>query len=112
MPSVMRKAEARASPSPIQPTTAHQLQARDIYDGRWINILFHSQSLRLQNTSLVVDFRAVAPGTKIKHTRKMMMPGAMRSMIVPSHVGTVSGSLCGKEMSKSMGENGRLYGGS
>jgi len=91
MPSVMRKALARASASPIQP-------------------VFHSQSLRRHINDFGVPLPNVGPGTKRRLTKKMMTAGTTRETITSTVVEMVSFSLKGKEMLASTGENGRRFG--
>ena len=86
-PSVKKKAEARASPSPIHP-------------------VFHSQSLIPKVLDLGVPFCIVGPGTKITDTNKIIIAGATRLIMTNTGVDILS-SVKGYEISKSCGEKGR-----
>lgn len=84
-------AVASESASPIQP-------------------VFHSHSFLLQMSDFAVPRLAVGPGTKMMDTTKTMAAGIMRAMRTKSHVGIVSCSSNGYDMSRLTGENGRLKG--
>jgi hypothetical protein len=89
MPCVIRKAVASESARPIQP-------------------MFSSHSFLRQMSALGVPLLAVGPGTKTKHTTKMMAAGATSVTRMRSHVGMVSWCWNGYEMLRSTGEKGRL----
>lgn len=75
-PSVRKKADASAIPSPIQP-------------------VFHSQSLILKVSDLDVLFPIVGPGTKIIDTKKIITAGATRLTMTKTTVEILSFSTYG-----------------
>lgn len=62
---------------------------------RPIHAVFHSQAFLRQMSAFGVPRLAVGPGTKIRHTTKVMKAGAMSAMRTRSHVGMVSLNSCG-----------------
>ena len=84
-------AVARERASPIQP-------------------VFNSHSFRLHISDFGVPLLAVGPGTKIKQTKKIITPGAIKEQSMRSHVGIVSWCSKGKDIERSTGENGRWKG--
>ena len=77
-PSVMRKAEARATPSPIQ-------------------AVFHSHIFLRQMSALGVECGIVGPGTKSREIRAVITPGATTETTMSTPTETVS-PWSGKEM--------------
>lgn len=88
MPCVMRKATVRERPRPNHP-------------------VFSSHSLRRHINERGVFLFVVGPGTMIRAITKMTTPGKMIDRNASSHVGIVSCSLYGKDIERSVRENGR-----
>ena len=89
--SVKKKALARAKPRPI-------------------HAVFHSQSFRLHTSRFGVSLGTVGPGTKTRHTRAIIMAGAIQDTSTNVAVETFSFTTYGKEMVGSVRENGRWFG--
>src|SRR4051812_39100378 len=89
MPLVMSQAVAQDSARPVHPA-------------------YHSQPFLLHTAPLLTVLGTVGPGTRIKATKTMMMPGMIRATTNNTPVEMVSCSVKGKVMSMLLSEKGRL----
>lgn len=83
MPFVMNQAPHIANASPSQPTC-------------------NSHNLRFQMRAFGVPLGIVFPGTRTRQTMAMMMMGTRTAQIAASHIGTVSCSVKGKLVGRSV----------